>query len=68
MADNFSANHIQGIFGVFKPVTDDTVDQSVDNYQGVFGRFVPVLDEAAGAVAVSRSLVPPRRLNILLRR
>ena len=51
MADNFSANHIQGVFGVFKPVIDDTVDQSADNWQGVFGLFKPVLDEAAAPAA-----------------
>ena len=48
-ADNFSANHIQGVFGEFKPVLDETVAFSADNVQGVFGQFVPVLDEAAGA-------------------
>ena len=68
MADNFSANHIQGVFGLFKPVIDDAVDQSANNWQGVFGLFEPVLDEAAGAAAATVSLPPMRRVNILLRR
>lgn len=50
-ADNFSANHVQGVFGEFKPVLDEAVAFSANNVQGVFGQFVPVLDEAAGAVA-----------------
>ena len=58
MADNFSANHIQGVFGVFKPVIDDAVDQSADNWQGIFGLFKPVLDEAAGAVAPPAAVTP----------
>lgn len=49
--DNFSGNHVQGIFGEFKPVLDESVSFSQDNVQGVFGQFVPVLDEAAGAAA-----------------
>ncbi len=53
MADNFSANHIQGVFGKFKPAVNETVAFSADNFQGVFGQFKPVLDEAAGAVAVT---------------
>lgn len=51
MADNFSDNHVQGIFGEFVPVLDESVSFSQDNVQGVFGQFVPVLDEAAGAAA-----------------
>ncbi len=51
LADSFSANHVQGIFGEFKPVLDGTVEFSANNVQGVFGQFVPVLDEAAGVVA-----------------
>jgi len=53
MADNFTADQIQGVFGEFKPVLDDAVaggDFSADNVQGVFGEFKPVLDEAAGVV------------------
>ncbi len=51
MADNFSQDQVQGIFGEFKPVIDTSVTPSADNVQGVFGEFVPVLDEAAGAAA-----------------
>ena len=64
MADNFSANHIQGVFGVFKPVIDDAVDQSADNWQGVFGLFEPVLDEAAGAAPPAGAL-PPGSLALI---
>ena len=63
MADNFSANHIQGVFGVFKPVIDDAVDQSADNWQGIFGLFKPVLDEAAGSAAVPA--LPPGSLALI---
>lgn len=51
MADNFTANQIQGVFGQFKPVLDEAVlgnDFSANNTQGVFGLFVAVLDEDAG--------------------
>ena len=51
MADNFSQNHVQGVFGEFVPVLDESVTFSQDNVQGVFGQFMPVLDEAAGAVS-----------------
>lgn len=50
MADNFSANQFQGIFGEFKPVVDETVTPTANNWQGIFGLFKPVLDEAAGVV------------------
>jgi len=50
MADNFSANQVQGVFGEFKPVADETVEFSTNNVQGIFGLFVFVLDEAAGVV------------------
>ena len=53
-ADNFSNNHVQGVFGEFTAVLDESVAFSQDNVQGVFGQFVPVLDEAAGAVAAAR--------------
>ena len=53
MADNFSTNHLQGVFGKFVPVVDETVDFSADNFQGVLGQFAPVLDEAAGAALVA---------------
>ncbi|MEK0324761.1 MAG: hypothetical protein QQN63_03575 [Nitrosopumilus sp.] len=51
MADNFSGNHVQGVFGEFTAVLDESVSFSQDNVQGVFGKFMPVLDEAAGAVS-----------------
>ena len=52
MADAFTSNQIQGIFGQFKPVLDyATVTVTANNVQGVFGQFVPVLDEAAAAAA-----------------
>ena len=47
MADNFSANNVQGVLGEFVTVLDESVSLSVDNVQGVLGQFVPVLDEAA---------------------
>ena len=50
-ADNFSGNHVQGIFGEFTAVLDETVAFSQNNVQGVFGQFTAVLDEDAGAVA-----------------
>lgn len=53
MADNFSQDQVQGIFGEFKPVIDTSVTPSQDNVQGVFGEFVPVLDEAAGVSAAT---------------
>lgn len=56
MADNFSANHFQGVFGKFVPAIDETVDFSNDNFQGIFGIFKLILDEAAGAVAVTRRI------------
>lgn len=55
MADNFSQDQVQGVFGEFKPVIDTAVTPSVDNVQGVFGEFVPVLDEAAGVVAPTQT-------------
>lgn len=56
MADNFTQNQVQGVFGKFKPILDDAItggDFSGDNVQGVFGEFKPVLDEAAGVVGVT---------------
>ena len=48
MADNFTQDQVQGVFGKFVPVLDvATVVLTADNVQGVFGKFVPVLDEAA---------------------
>ena len=51
VADNFSNDHVQGIFGEFTAVLDESVAFSQNNVQGVFGQFIPVLDEAAGAAA-----------------
>ncbi len=54
MADSFTANHVQGIFGEFKPVFDyATNDPTSDNTQGIFGLFSAVLDEAGAAVAAT---------------
>ena len=53
MADNFTGNQVQGVFGKFVPVLDEAVsggEFSAGNVQGVLGKFVPVLDEAAGAI------------------
>ena len=55
MADNFSANHVQGQLGEFKPVLDESVSFSADNAQGIQGKFVPVLDEAAGAAPAANT-------------
>ncbi len=55
MADNFSQEQVQSIFGEFKPVIDTSVTPSNENVQSVFGEFVPVLDEAAGAAATPAS-------------
>ena len=62
MADNFTGDQVQGVFGKFVPVLDDAIsggDFSGDNVQGVFGKFVPVLDEAAGAVGVVAGIRNP---------
>jgi len=51
MADNFTDDQVQGVFGEFKPVLDPAISGgsfSADNVQGVFGEFKPVLDPAAG--------------------
>jgi len=52
LADSFSDDHSQSLFGEFSPVLDETVTFSQDNVQGVFGEFVAVYDDAAGVVAV----------------
>ena len=50
MADNFTGDQVQGVFGKFVPVLDQAGgDPSANNVQGVLGRFKPVLDEVAGA-------------------
>ncbi len=52
MADSFTSQQVQGIFGEFRPVLDyATVTVTANNVQGVFGEFKPVLDEAAAAAA-----------------
>lgn len=58
MADQFTVNQVQGVFGEFKPVLDDAVIYSVNNIQGVFGEFVLVLDEAAGG-SVEEEIIGP---------
>ena len=57
MADNFSQEQVQSVFGEFVPVVDETVAPSGDNVQSVFGEFVFTLDEAAGAVPGPASFV-----------
>ena len=53
MADEFTANQVQGIFGEFQAVLDySTVEVTAENVQGIFGEFGAVLDEAATAGAV----------------
>lgn len=53
MADSFTANQVQGVFGKFAPVLDvATVVLTPNNVQGNLGKFVPILDEAAAAAAV----------------
>ena len=59
MADNFTVNQINGVFGKFRPALDDAIsggDFSADNINGVFGSFISCLDEAAGAAAPSTVL------------
>ncbi len=71
MADQFTANQVQGVFGEFKPVLDyATVVVTANNAQGVFGEFKPVLDEAAtaGVAATSLIFLPRYRTSVLLRR
>ena len=54
MADSFTVNQVQGVFGEFKPVLDGAdVTFTADNVQGIFGKFDAVLDEAAVSVAVT---------------
>ena len=55
MADSFTANQVQGVFGEWKPILDEVdVDFSDDNVQGISGEWKPVLDEAAAAVVAGR--------------
>ena len=62
MADEFTSNQVQGVFGQFKAVLDfATVTVTENNVQGVFGEFKAVLDEAATAGVVSSVVVLRRR-------
>jgi len=49
MADNFTQDNFQGVFGKFQFVIDETLPLTDDNIQGVFGKFTSVADEAASA-------------------
>lgn len=51
MADSFTSDQVQGVFGRFTGVIDETVTFSDDIVQGIFGEFKPVFDEAAGVVS-----------------
>lgn len=42
-------NTLQGIFGKFQPVIDNSVATSDEQMQGVFGKFQPVIDTTAAA-------------------
>ncbi len=57
MADSFTGNQVQGVFGKFVPVIDEALPLTDDNIQGIFGEFGPVLDEAAAVVAASGSVL-----------
>ena len=70
MADEFTSNQVQGVFGEFKAVLDvATVTLTADNVQGVFGEFKPILDEAAvggvGGELQTRDIGIGRRLSVL---
>jgi len=73
MADNFTGDNFQGVFGEFQFVVDETLPLTDDNIQGVFGEFGPVADEAASAgVGTASVYFPeihislfPRRFHIL---
>ena len=51
MADNFTVNQVQSVFGEFVAVHDISITASDDNVQSIFGEFSMVLDEAAGVAA-----------------
>ena len=57
MADNFTQDNFQGVFGEFTFVIDETLPLTDDNVQGVFGEFVPVADEAASGVTPAAASV-----------
>jgi len=51
-AEEGDYNHVQGVFGEFKPVDDIALGTLTANQsQGVFGEFKPVIDSAQGAAA-----------------
>ncbi len=58
MADNFTPNQIQSVFGEFKPVFDISQALTGNNVQSVFGELVVVLDEVAGAGAAANPKGP----------
>ena len=60
MADTFTQDNFQGVFGEFKFVIDETLPLTDDNVQGVFGEFVPVRDEAASGATPSASVFFPQ--------
>ena len=50
----FTANHVQGVFGEFKPVIDEAGGTlTADQIQGIFGEFKAVLDNAQTAVVAA---------------
>lgn len=50
----FTANHIQGVFGEFKPAIDIAGGTlTADQVQGIFGEFKSVLDNAQTAVTTA---------------
>ena len=55
-----TANHVQGVFGEFKPVLDGAGGTLTANQvQGIFGEFKPVLDNAQTAAANKRRYTLP---------
>ena len=56
-----TVNHVQGVFGEFKPVIDIAGGTLTANQvQGVLGKFEPVLDNAqtVGGVTTRRYTLP----------
>ena len=53
-----TANHVQGVFGEFKPVIDIAGGTLTSNQvQGIYGEFKPVLDNAQTAAAPGASTI-----------
>ena len=49
-----TANHVQGVFGEFKPAIDEAGGVLTANQvQGVFGEFKPALDDAQVAIVTA---------------